>query len=74
MKHMRDEGTNLKKLQEELDVSVMEIAQAADLHPQTVYKVLGNGGAGRNSVNRVKRALGQLQERLGPKSKSKAAG
>lgn len=69
---MKDDGFDLKKLQEDLDVSVMEIAQAADLHPQTVYKVLGNFGAGRNSVKRVRKALSQLQEGL--KAKSKVAG
>lgn len=67
---MRDAGEDLKKLQEELDVSVMEIAQAADLHPQTVYKVLGNGGAGRNSIKRVKKALNELRDRSPAKAKT----
>lgn len=67
---MKDDAVDLKKLQEELDVSVMDIAQAADLHPQTVYKVLGNHGANRNSVKRVRKALHQLKEKLetGPKA------
>lgn len=63
LKNMKDGGSELKKTQEELGITVIEIAEAADLHPQTVYKVLGNYGAGRNSVNRVRKALSQLQEK-----------
>lgn len=69
---MRDEGVDLKKLQEDLEVSVMEIAQAADLHPQTVYKVLGNGAATRNSVSRVRKALIEMRDKLTPAAKAKA--
>lgn len=68
MLRMKNDAFNLKRLQEELDLSVMELATAADLHPQTVYRVLGNDGASRNSVKRVRKILNEL------KIKSKASG
>lgn len=70
MPRMRDDGSQLEKLRHTLDISVIEIAQAADLHPQTVYKVLGNLGAGRNSVKRVRKVLYEF----GASLKSKSAG
>lgn len=60
---MSNDGAEMKRIQVELDVSITEIALAADVHPQTVYKVFANQGASRNSVNRVRKALSALQER-----------
>lgn len=65
---MSDE--QFKKRREELGASVMDVAQAADLHPQTVYKIENGGSANRNSVNRVRKALSHLQERQGAQTKS----
>lgn len=67
---MRDDGSDLKRLQAELGFSTMEVAVAADLHPQTLYRVYNGHKVNRSTVNRVRKALSQLQERLGPKAKA----
>lgn len=67
---MSNDGGELRKLHNELGVSIAEVAVAADLNPQTVYKVYRNGGANRSSVNRVRKTLLEFQERLSFKSKS----
>ena len=71
---MEYDGSKLRKVQEDLEISTIDVAVAAELHPQTVYRVyLNDPKVSRKSVNLVRKALVQLQERLAP-SKSKAAG
>lgn len=47
----------------------MELAVEADLHPATIYRAYNGDKVSRSTLNRVRKALGQLQERLSPKSK-----
>jgi len=66
---MKDDGQELKKLQDEHDINILEIALEADLNPQTIYKVYRNE-ASRRSANRVRKALNQLLERQSSKVKA----
>lgn len=69
---MSTDAAELNKEREELGVTVMEIAKVADLHVQTVYKVLGNYGvSNRNTVNRVRKAITELKA---SQNKGKAVG
>lgn len=67
---MFENGSELRKKKKAIGVSTMEIAIVADLHPQTVNRVFLNDGVSRNTVNRVRKALSQLQERLSFNSKA----
>ena len=69
---MRENGSDLRRLADEIGVSTMELAVAADLHPQTLYRVYNGDKVARSTLNRIRNALSQLQERLN--SKSKVAG
>jgi predicted transcriptional regulator len=66
---MRDDGSDLKRLKDELDVNATEIAFEANLNPQTVYAVLRNE-ASSNSVNRVRKALRSIQEKRNARAKT----
>lgn len=63
------DGKELKQKQDELEVSILEVALAADLTPQTVYRVYRND-ASRKSANMVRKALTRMHERRSLKSKS----
>jgi predicted transcriptional regulator len=60
MKHF---GSELRRQQEEMGVSTMEVAVAADLHPQTLYRVYNGSRVSRATVNRVRKALEALREK-----------
>lgn len=56
-----DKGT-LEQAMVEHDLSIVELAHMADLHPQTLYKV-GKGPLSRKSTRSLAKALRALQER-----------
>jgi hypothetical protein len=69
MCRIMDNGNEMKKRQEELGLSILEVALAAELTPQTVYRVYKDG-ASRKSTNLVRRALTELKASRYVKSKS----
>lgn len=72
---MKVDGRELQAIQNELDVSPERVCQEADLSMSTLYKVYANKRVSRNSVNRVRKAIEQLQgttESL--RTRSKVAG
>lgn len=61
---MKHAGSDLRKQQEEMGLSTMEVAVAADLHPQTLYKVYNGSRVSRATLNRVRKALEALREQI----------
>ncbi len=62
--------SDLRKMQKKIGATTMEVAIAADLHPQTLYRVYnGDETISRNTINRVRKALSYLQGQLGATSK-----
>lgn len=47
-----------------MGLSTMEVAVAADLHPQTLYKVYNGSRVSRATLNRVRKALEALREQI----------
>ncbi len=61
---MFENGETLRKMRDALDLSTMEIAVEADLHPQTVNRVFLNDGVSRKTVHRVRKAIDQFRKKL----------
>lgn len=66
---MKTDGRELQAIQNTLEVSPESVCQEADVSMSTLYKVYSNKRVSRSSVNRVRKALTQLQERFRPSSK-----
>jgi len=58
---MKLDGDNLRKLLDEKDLSIVEVAQAADLNPQTLYRTTGKKELSRKSLRKLTAAIDQLR-------------
>lgn len=60
---MKADGSELKALQNRLDVSPEEVCTEANVCISTLYKAYRDKPVSRNTVDRVRKALVRLQER-----------